>query len=107
MGILDGMDDSTDDGRQLSPATVAIAAGRPARTPGAPLNEPVTLTSTYVAGGDRIYAREDNPTWEAFEATVGALEGGTAVAFASGLAAVAAALAFVPVGSRVVVPAHA
>src|SRR6478735_3465438 len=99
------MDQSPD--RDLSPTTIAVTAGRPARTPGAPLNEPVTLTSTYVANGERIYAREDNPTWEAFEAAVGALEGGTAVTFASGLAAVSAALAFVPVGSRVVVPAHA
>jgi cystathionine gamma-synthase len=90
----------------LSPATVAITAGRPDRRAGAPVNEPVTLTSTYVADGAYVYARADNPGWDAFEATVGALEGGEAVVYASGIAAVAAVLSTLPVGARVVVPRH-
>ncbi len=59
-----------EDGPELSPATLAITAGRPPREPGAPVNEPVALTSTYLAGGERSYARIDNPSWEAFETAV-------------------------------------
>ena len=90
----------------LCPATVAIAAGRPARVPGAPLNEPVTLTSTYVANGERTYGRIANPTWAAFEETVGALEHGEAISFASGMAATHAVLATLPLGATVLVPRH-
>ncbi len=92
---------------RLSPATVAVAAGRPARAPGASVNEPVWLTSTYVADGPVDYGRTDNPTWQAFEATLGALEGGEALVFASGMGAISAACALVPDGSVVVVPQHA
>ena len=91
----------------LSPDTLAVTAGRPPREPGAPVNEPVTLSSTYLAGGARTYGRTANPTWEAFEAAVGSLEVGDAVSFASGMAAVAAVLARVPLGGTVVVPRHA
>lgn len=91
----------------LSPATVAVAAGRPPRAPGASVNEPVWLTSTYVADGPVDYGRTDNPTWQAFEATLGALEGGEALVFASGMGAISAACALVPDGSVVVVPQHA
>lgn len=89
------------------PATQVVALGRPARTPGAPVNEPVTLTSTYVADGGVNYARVSNPTWEALEEVLGALEGGVARVFASGLAAVAAVVGTVPVGGVVVLPRHA
>ena len=52
-------------------------------------------------GGD--YAREEGaPTWAAFEEALGALEGGRAVAFASGTAAAAAILETLPAGARVV-----
>jgi cystathionine gamma-synthase len=54
---------------------------------------PVVAASTFVAGGERGYGRYANPTWEAFEEAMGALEGGTAVAFASGMAAVSAVVA--------------
>jgi cystathionine gamma-synthase len=50
------------------------------------------------------YGRWANPTWTAFEEAVGALEGGEALAFASGMAAAAAALALVPPGGVVVAP---
>ncbi|GAA2173132.1 PLP-dependent transferase [Agrococcus versicolor] len=89
------------------PATIAVTAGRPAAEPDQPLNVPVTLASSYVAGGDLEYARYANPTWTALEDAIGALEGGRALAFASGMAAVAAVLDQVPVGGRVVVPRHA
>jgi cystathionine gamma-synthase len=87
-----------------SRVTRAISAGRPARTPDAPLNDPPVFASAYHAGGPVAYARDGNPTWTAFESVVGELEGGTAVAFASGMAATAAVLEQVPIGGRVVVP---
>jgi cystathionine gamma-synthase len=88
------------------PATVAVHAGRPARTPDAPFNEPITMASVYVAGGDIEYARYGNPTWTAFEEALGALEGGRCLSFASGLAAVACVLDLVGQDAKVVMPRH-
>lgn len=96
----------TDD-QALSPATLAVTAGRPQPTPGAAMNEPVWLTSTYVADGEVDYARTDNPTWQAFESALGALEGGDALVLSSGMAAITAALSLVDDGTRVVAPTHA
>jgi cystathionine gamma-synthase len=89
---------------RLSPATLAVSAGRPARDPGAPLSVPPVLTSTYAAGGSVAYARGGNPTWTALEDVLAALEGpGTrAVSFASGMAAISAVADLVPVGGLVV-----
>jgi cystathionine gamma-synthase len=67
----------------------------------------VVLTSTYHEGGATAYARDGNPTWDALESAVGGLEGGKAVAFASGLAAIAAVLEALPVPGRVVVAGDA
>ena len=64
----------------MRPATIAAHAGRPGG-PGAPLNPPIDLSSTYRDGGPRVYGRDDNATWEAFEAGLGALEGGAALVF--------------------------
>jgi cystathionine gamma-synthase len=91
----------------LALRTLAVVAGRPARVPDAPFNEPVTFASTYNAGGDREYGRYANPTWSAFETAVGALEGGQALAFSSGLAAVSAVLSLLPEGAVVVAPESA
>src|SRR3954471_13518367 len=80
----------------LSPATLAVTAGRPGAEPNAPLSVPIVHTSTYVASpgspreGDLGYGRWTNPTWQAFETALGRLEGGEALLFASGMAAVAA-----------------
>ncbi|QCR19196.1 trans-sulfuration enzyme family protein [Agrococcus sp. SGAir0287] len=89
------------------PATIAVTAGRPAAEPDQPLNAQIMLASSFVAGGDLEYARFQNPTWTALEDAIGGLEGGRALAFASGMAAVAAVLDQVPHGGRVVVPRHA
>lgn len=86
--------------------TVTVTAGRPPHVPGAPLNEPVTFASSFVAGGAVEYARYGNPTWTALEEALGALEGGDCVTFASGMAAVSAVLAQVPAGGAVVVAQH-
>ncbi len=91
----------------LKPSTVAVTAGRPAHEPDAPLNVPITMASTYVAGGDVEYGRYGNPTWTALEDVLGELEGGRCLTFASGLAAVATVLDLVGTGAKVVAPRHA
>lgn len=88
----------------LSPDTALVHAGRPPRIPGGPINVSPVLTSMYYAGGEIAYARAGNPTWDAFEEALGTLEGGRALAFASGMAAIAAVIDLVPVGARVVSP---
>ncbi len=91
----------------LRPSTLAVTAGRPEKVPDAPLNHPLTMASTYVAGGMREYGRYGNPTWQAFEEVLGQLEGGRCLSFSSGLAAVATVFDLVGQGARVVVPRHA
>ena len=77
-------------------------AGRPAPTAGAPLNVPPVLASNYELGSERAYSRDDaTPTWEAFEELLGGLEGGEAVAFASGMAAAAAVFDMLAVGATI------
>lgn len=93
--------------RRRSPATLAVTAGRPAREPDGPLNAPITVGSTWHAGGPTGYGRYGNPGWSALEEAVGALEGGRALAFGSGMAAVTALLDGVPQGGVVVAPKHA
>lgn len=94
---------------QLAAETIAVHAGRPDRTPGAPVNPPISLSSTYHAAregekADYAYAREDHETGVAFESALGALEGGHAVGFASGMAAISNVLALLPQGGVIVVP---
>jgi cystathionine gamma-synthase len=90
--------------------TALIAAGRPADEPGQPLNVPIVLASNFRAGNrgeaaGREYSRDDaTPGWEAVEEVVGELEGGEAVAFASGMGAAAAVLDLLPAGARVMAP---
>lgn len=67
----------------LHPETTVICAGRPGHGVGGPLNVPVVLASNFHAGAAPA------PTWEALEAAVGQVEGGHAVAFSSGMAAIA------------------
>ncbi|HEU4568828.1 MAG TPA: PLP-dependent aspartate aminotransferase family protein [Marmoricola sp.] len=92
---------------QPRPATRAVHAGRPPHETDQPLNTPITMASTYVAGGALEYGRYANPTWTAFEEALGSLEGGRCLAFASGLAAVATVLDLVGQGQTVVAPRHA
>ena len=49
----------------MRPSTQAVHAGRPPHDPDQPLNTPITMASTYVAGGDLEYGRYANPTWTA------------------------------------------
>lgn len=94
---------------KLSADTIAVHAGRPDRQAGAPVNPPISLSSTYhaAAEGEKVayaYAREDHESGVAFETALGALEGGHAVGFASGMAAISNSLALVPHGAVVVTP---
>jgi cystathionine gamma-synthase len=89
--------------------TVAVSAGRPEHVVDAPLNPPVVFASTYVGAHDTNaakigYGRYGNPTWQTLERAIGALEGGRAITFASGTAAVHAVLELMPTGGVIVVP---
>jgi cystathionine gamma-synthase len=89
--------------------TVAVTAGRPDRVVDAPLNPPVVFASTYIGAHEMSaaeigYGRYGNPTWQALEQAIGALEGGQALTFASGMAAVHAVLELMSPGTVVVIP---
>ena len=91
-------------GDQGSVESWLVSAGRD-RRPGSPLNVPPIPASNFVLGERRAYSRDDGtPGWEALEEIVGGLEGGSAVAFASGMAAIAAIFDQLPVGSVVALP---
>lgn len=89
---------------ELQPASIVVSHGRPEPAPGAPVSPGIMTTSTYIAGGDHLYARSGNATWTAFETAVGALEGGTAQVFASGMGAIDAAFSLAAEGSGVLIP---
>lgn len=95
-----------------SPYTWMVAGGRGEATGSAPVNPPITVTSTFrsqgtFGAGDRVYGRFTNPSWDPFEEVLAGLEGAAvpAVLFSSGMAAISAAVqASVAEGSRLVVP---
>lgn len=88
----------------LQPDSWLVTAGRSSE-PGAPLNVPLVPASNFIIGGKREYSRDDGtPTWEALEELVGGLESGRAVAFASGMAAIAAVFDQLHAGATVVLP---
>jgi cystathionine gamma-synthase len=88
----------------IKPESWLVSAGRPSE-PGAPLNAPLVPASNFIIGAGRSYSRDDGtPTWEALEEVVGGLEGGRALAFASGMAAVAAVFDQLAAGAVVVLP---
>jgi cystathionine gamma-lyase len=96
------------DPKDLRFETLAIHAGqRPDPTTGAVMT-PVYLTSTYVQDGPGVhkgfeYSRTRNPTRDALEGCLAALEGGRhGLAFASGLAATDAILHALSAGDHVV-----
>lgn len=105
MATSTGMGDEPAPGPDdISATSWVVAGGRP-HGPGDPSNVGMTPASAFRHGDPRVYAREGGtPGWEAFEAVVAGLEHGQAVAFSSGMAAVAAVLDDVPPGGLVVVP---
>jgi len=91
--------------------TLAVHAGaEPDKETGA-IAPPIHLTTTFEHGpaGERRagyeYLREGNPTQDRLEAMLAQLEGGAAaLAFASGQAAMLAALQSLPAGAHVLIP---
>ena len=100
---------SPSDSRTLRAETLAVTRGRPAAAVDAPLNQAPVFASTYVGAhdagqGEMGYGRYDNPTWQALEETIGALEGGRALTYATGMAAAHAVIELLPPAATVVIP---
>jgi cystathionine gamma-synthase len=77
--------------RRRGPSTRSVHADRHlAELPD--VAPPIRPSTTFRRGSGRTYRRESHETTERFEAVIGDLEGGHAVAYASGMAAVAAAI---------------
>jgi cystathionine gamma-synthase len=90
------------DDPRWSVETEIVHLGRPPAEPGNTVNYPIELSSTYHAGGAIEYARDGTLGMRALEEAVGPLEGGDAVAYASGMAAANAILDLLPAGAVVV-----
>lgn len=90
--------------------TKVIHAGLTPPAQGEPFSAGVTFAGTYHAAGETsaspyTYGRYHNPTWTQFERALSELEGGIALAFASGMAAVAAVFGIVlRAGDMLVMP---
>ncbi len=79
------------------PSTRAVHAGVPAGEQGDPLLPGPVLAAPYHLRGEKDaaaygYGRDANPTWTHLERALGELDGGEAVVFASGMAALTAVL---------------
>lgn len=91
------------------PSTRAAHAGLPPARQGEPFLPGPVLASAYHLAGDDVhsqpgYLREGNPTWAAYEAALGELEGGDVVVFSSGMAAASAVLLSAAPGDVLVAP---
>ena len=85
----------------LRPETLAISTGRPPVSPDGALNPPISLSSTFHAGGEVGYGRYGNQTWSALESAIAAFECGPTLVFSSGMAAISAVFSILPVGAVV------
>jgi cystathionine gamma-lyase len=86
-----------DDRRSVGDGTRVLRAGLPPPGQGESLLPGPTFASLFHVRGDPadapyVYGRYDNPTWTRWEEALSELEGGPAVAFASGMAAASALL---------------
>ena len=80
---------------ELGPSTRAINAGLPEPVQGEPLLPGPVLAAPYHLRGAADaapygYGRDENPTWTNLERAIGELDGGEALVFSSGMAAVSA-----------------
>jgi cystathionine gamma-synthase len=89
----------------MRPETICVEAGYRGEV-GDPVAQVLYLSTTYHQGEDGTYEyiRDASPTIEALERVIGTLDGGHAVAFASGMAAATAVLDELTPGARVVAP---
>ena len=92
--------------------TRSVRAGEGAPVPGAPLRPSPVFAAPFHLGdqppradGADAYARTEHPTLRDLESAVGELDGGRCLSFATGMAAISAAvLACVGAGDRLVLP---
>jgi cystathionine gamma-lyase len=88
--------------------TRAVHAGLPEAANGEPFLPGPTFAAPFHLSGEMTpegYGRFGNPTWTLYEAALGELEGGTATAFSSGMAAISAVLlSLLEPGDVLVVP---
>lgn len=88
----------------MHPDTWLISQGRPTEL-GDPLNWPPMMASNFRLPHERYYNRtEGTETQGALEDLIGGLERGRALAFSSGMAAVACLFHGLPVGATLVIP---
>jgi cystathionine gamma-lyase len=96
---------------EAGPSTRAAHAGLPAGDQGDPLLPGPVLAAPYHLRGPKDasvygYGRDANPTWTGLERAIGELDGGEAVVFASGMAALSAVVGvLLAPGDRLVAPA--
>ena len=87
----------------LHPETIAISSGRPPHIAGEGINLPISLNSTFVAGGPISYGRFGNETWQPLEDAISALEeADSTLLFSSGMSAITAVFSLLPHGAPVV-----
>ena len=87
--------------------TIAIQAGRDLDDKIGAVMPPIHLSTTYLRGTeeDHVYSRISNPNRNALESCMAQLEGGAgAIAFASGMAAVAGVFQALESGDHVILP---
>ncbi len=87
--------------------TIAIQAGRNADAQTGAVMPPIHLSTTFLRDneGDFVYSRSNSPNREALEECLTALENGAeAIAFASGMAAVAGVFQSLQHGDHVILP---
>jgi cystathionine gamma-lyase len=92
-------------------STRSIHAGLPEPAEGNPFLPGPVFAGPFHSGGDPadspfVYSRQGNPTWRLYEDAIGALEGGHAVVFGSGMGAYTTLLlGLVSAGDILVLPA--
>lgn len=97
----------------MRPETIAIHAGQAVDPTSGAIATPICLSTTFVRAGDGTfssgfeYGRDNNPNRHGLETCLAMLEGGaSAITFASGMAAICAAIESLPSGKpqRLVLP---
>jgi cystathionine gamma-synthase len=82
--------------------TKVISKGRPDKINDGPINTPVSLNSSYHAGGDVGYGRYGNDTCSSLEEVIASLEKGRTLAFSSGMSATQSILNLAPIGAKII-----